>query len=100
MFELEQDELEMHPLHAAQYRRLWLDEAHTLGLVAETLAEVLGWQPTADDPLPDALELAAVAAEKIVELEGLLVGADIHHRSPRNPSSKTRARRTPTFVLN
>lgn len=61
------------PLQALQYRRLWLDDAHTLGLIAEYLADALGWQPTSDQPLPDALELAQAAAERLLELEAQAV---------------------------
>lgn len=56
---------EMPPLLAAQYRRLWLDDAHKLGLVAEILADVLGWQPTPDEIVPDALALAEEAAARL-----------------------------------
>lgn len=61
------------PLQARQYRSLWLDDAHALGLIAETLADALGWQPTDEQPLPDALELAQAAAERIVELQAQCV---------------------------
>lgn len=56
-------------LTAAQYRRLWLDSACELGLVAETLADALGWQPTGDQILPDVLELAQRAVARISTLE-------------------------------
>lgn len=88
------------PLPAAVYRTLWLDAADELGLIAEILADVLGWERTPERPLPDALELAGVAAERIVELEGLLVGAEINHRAPRNSSSKTRARHNRIISVN
>lgn len=67
---------EAPPLLAGQYRRLLLDSENELGLVAEMLAEVLGWQRTPEQPLPDALELAEAAAERMVELE-VMVGADL-----------------------
>jgi hypothetical protein len=62
----EQDELEAH-IGAVRlpYRSLWLEESAALGLVAETLADALGWQPSPDAPLPDALALAEAAAERI-----------------------------------
>lgn len=56
-------------LEAHQYRRLWLDTSAELGLVAEELASALGWQPTPAEPLPNALELAQVAARRLHELE-------------------------------
>lgn len=52
-----------------RYRALWLDTAAELGLVAEALAEATGWQPSDDQPLPDALQLALVAARRLAELE-------------------------------
>lgn len=61
------------PLMARQYRQLWLDSADELGLVAEILAEVLGWQPSPDAPLPDAVELAQAAAEHIMSLQAQAV---------------------------
>ena len=51
------------------YRRLWLNSEHELGQIAETLAEAIGWQPTDDQILPDALELAQVAAARLASLE-------------------------------
>lgn len=60
-------------LSAQQYRRLWLDEAHANGQIAEVLAEALGWQPTSEQPLPDALALAGAVAERVVALEAQLV---------------------------
>lgn len=51
------------------HRALWLDAEDRLGLIAETLAEVLGWQPTESQLLPDALELVDAAAARIVALE-------------------------------
>jgi hypothetical protein len=63
---IEQEDVKIAPpLSAAQYRRAWLNDAHTLGQIAETLAEVLGWQPTAEQMLPDPLELAQEAATRI-----------------------------------
>jgi len=91
---------ETPPLLASQYRRLWLDEAHEVGSIAETLAEVLGWQPTPDQPLPDALALAEVAAQRIRLLEGLLSSNAISHDARRNPCGKTNARHKPIFTLN
>lgn len=60
----EQGELEAH-----QYRRLWLDTAHELGMVAELLADATGWQPSDTQPMPDALELAERAAMRLQQLE-------------------------------
>lgn len=68
------------PLMARQYRELWLDSADELGLVAEILSEVLGWQPSPDQPLPDALELAQAAAERIIALEAIEVFGKITRR--------------------
>lgn len=65
---IRQEEIEC-VLTAAQYRRLWLDDAATLSLVAELLADVLGWQPTDTQPLPDALQLAQTAAQRLAQLE-------------------------------
>lgn len=76
---------ETPPLLASQYRYLWLESANELGLIAETLALVLGWQPTPDAPLPDALELAGMAATRIHELERVIGGA--RHRQPRRPTT-------------
>lgn len=56
-------------LTAQQYRRCWLDTSAELGQVAETLALALGWQPSADQPLPDALGLAQAASERITAIE-------------------------------
>lgn len=61
----EVEEMEASFGTAACYRRLWLEDAHTLGLIACVLADVLGWQPTPDEPLPDPLELAEVAAARL-----------------------------------
>lgn len=91
---------EVPPLLASQYRRLWLDEAHQLGMVAETLAEVLGWQPSGDEIVPNALELATVAAQRIRMLEGLLSSASVAHDTQRNPRGKTNSRHTAIFTLN
>lgn len=73
-------------LLAEDYRRLWLADAHELGLIAETLADVLGWQPTTDELLPDALALAGEAVDRIATLEAMLV---VMHslRAPQNISS-------------
>lgn len=60
----EQDETETH-----QYRRLWLDAEHELGMVAELLADATGWQPSDTQPMPDALELAERAAMRLAQLE-------------------------------
>lgn len=70
----EQEELEAH-LQAVQldFRRLWLEAENILGLVAETLAEATGWQPTDAEILPDALALAQVAAARINELESRVI---------------------------
>lgn len=81
----ELDALEAHlevapPLMARQYRQLWLDSEHELGQVAETLAAALGWQPTEADPLPNALELAEAAAERILQLQAQAVFATLTHR--------------------
>lgn len=70
------------------YRQLWLDDAHMLGQVAETLAEVLAWQPTSTQPLPNALALAEAARERIATLERQAGG--VKHRA-----SGSRAQRTP-----
>ncbi len=60
---MKQEDIESECLFtAAQYREWWLESEHALGQVAETLADVLGWQRSEDQPLPDALELAQVAA--------------------------------------
>lgn len=75
------------PLQACQYRRLWLDDAHALGMVAEILADALDWQPTTDQPLPDALTLAQIAAERIVELKAQCVLGKIT-RQPITSDSK------------
>jgi hypothetical protein len=71
------------PLPAATYRELWLDSEHALGIIAEQLADVLGWQPTTTEPLPDALALADEAAQRIATLERLL--NTTRHRSRREP---------------
>lgn len=76
----ELEELEAHreavpPLTAQQYRGLWLADAHTLGLIACTLASALGWQATEADPLPDALMLAQVAAERIRAMQAQAIFA-------------------------
>lgn len=64
------DELETHLSRVGlDYRQLWHDEANRMGLVAETLADALGWKPTDEQLLPDALELAATAAWRIRALE-------------------------------
>ena len=66
----EREELEMHLARVQlDYRRLWLEDAHELGQIAETLAHALGWQPTEVEPLPNPLELAEVAAQRIISLE-------------------------------
>lgn len=57
------------PLLARQYRQLWLEDANRLGLVAEILADVLCWQPSDEQPLPDPLELAQAAAMRLHQLE-------------------------------
>lgn len=51
------------------YRRLWLEDAHALGLIAELLADALDWQPEQDQWLPDPLALAEAAAQRIRQLE-------------------------------
>ncbi len=79
---------ETPPLLASQYRRLWLNSADELGLIAEMLAEVLGWQPTPDAPLPDALALADQAEARIREFAPPLTTA--RHRSRRQPHSRPR----------
>lgn len=68
------------PLMARQYRELWLESEDQLGLIAETLAEALGWQPSPDQPLPDPLELAQAAAERIIALEAIEVFGKITRR--------------------
>lgn len=87
-----QDELETHcdvaPLQARQYRRLWLESENELGLIAETLAEALGWQPSPDVPLPDPLELAEAAAERLLELEAQLVFATLTRRVGQDSKSQ------------
>lgn len=80
----EVEEMEASFGTAACYRRLWLDTEADLGLVAETLAEVLGWQPSHDQIVPNALELAEVAARRVAELERIVGTA--HHRTPRRPA--------------
>lgn len=65
------------PLLARQYRQLWLEDANRLGMAAEILADALGWQANADQPLPDALELAQAAAERIMQLEAQAVFSKI-----------------------
>ena len=55
------------PLTAAQYRALWLESEDRLGLIAECLAEVLGWEQSAEQPLPDPLALAEVAAQRLAK---------------------------------
>lgn len=87
-------EMEAYCLEPAHYRRLWLDEAHALGQVAETLADALGWQPTAQELLPDGLELARAAAERIAELELQLTELD------RGYVSERRALHRIEFALN
>lgn len=82
MWEVEETEL-LPPLSAATYRRLWLDSEDRLGLIAETLTEVLGWQPTCEQPLPDPLELAQVAAARLTARE-----MQPRHRSHRRPQRK------------
>lgn len=72
------------PLMARQYRQLWLEDANTLGLIGECLAEALGWQPSDDQPLPDPLELAQAAAERIVQLEAQQVFVTIMGAQHRN----------------
>lgn len=54
-----------------RYRRLWLDSAHELGQVAECLSDALAWQPAHEGEMPDALELAQVAATRLAQLEPL-----------------------------
>jgi len=80
-----EDELETHldRVHL-DYRRHWLDAEDTLGLVAQTLAAALHWQPTHESALPDALELAELAATHIATLERLT--ATTKHRAPRQAS--------------
>lgn len=60
---------EQGELETLRYRALWLEDAHTLGQIGCILADATGWQPTDDDPLPDALELALVATRRLAELE-------------------------------
>lgn len=60
-------------LLAEDYRRLWLEDAHTIGMIAETLAEALGWQPSDDELLPNALMLAGAAADRLAMLEAQIV---------------------------
>ena len=81
------EELETAFGTAACYRRLWLNDAHTLGQVAEILADALGWQPTDEQILPDALELAEVAASRIVELERVL--SKVGHRGSARRAAKS-----------
>lgn len=63
-------------LLAGDYRRLWLNDAHALGQIAETLADALGCGgplgASEDEPLPDPLALAGVAADRIAMLEAML----------------------------
>lgn len=79
-------------LTAAQYRRLWLDDAHTLGLVAAALAEATGWTPTDEQPLPDALQLAALASQRLAQLEQMVrlrSPQDLAHYRPRLRARQT-----------
>lgn len=85
---LGEDELETHcktaPLRAHQYRQLWLASENELGLIAETLAQAMGWQPSPDVPIPDPLELAQAAAERLLELEAQMVFAALTRREDRH----------------
>lgn len=74
------------PLLARQYRELWLEDAHRLGLIGECLAEALGWQPSEAAPLPDAVELAQAAAEHIISLEAQAVFGKITRRATEGES--------------
>lgn len=85
-----EEQIETAFCSVGHYRQLWLDDAHALGMIAETLADVLGWQPTGDEILPDPLALADEAACRIAELERLLSG--IGHRGPQRSSSLHRSR--------
>lgn len=83
------NELEAH-IRAVQldHRRLWLDSADQLGLVAETLADALGWQPSHNQPMPDALRLAEQAAARLREIERQ--AASVQHRQPRQAQRRQR----------
>ena len=103
------EELETYRHVRLDYRRLWLDSEDELGLIAEILADVLGWQPTEVEPLPNALELAEVAAQRVIDLEILAAGTQGGHivssafrANSGNQRGKSRAKglHIPDLVLN